>query len=76
MPKQSSAGRPTKYNANFPEIAGRMRRMGMSGADIARAFGVHHRTFMLWRAKHRDFRKKSKALWNGQFYGKFTTGAR
>lgn len=60
--KASNAGRPSKYDAGFPDQAERLCRLqlGVTDADLADFFEVSESTINLWKQEHPEFSESIK----------------
>ena len=53
----SAGGRVSEYGPEHVELARAYVRMGISGADLARAFGIAEGTLIEWKNRYPEFRK-------------------
>ena len=53
----SAAGRVSEYGPEHLELARAYVRMGISGADLARAFGIAEGTLIDWKNRHPEFKQ-------------------
>lgn len=50
-------GRPTKYIAEYDQVAGNLALAGFSDIDISEALGIAEQTFYDWQNRHPSFKK-------------------
>lgn len=48
-------GRPTRYKAEYCELARELALLGATDIEMAKSLGVCHRTFNVWKKSHPEF---------------------
>ncbi len=60
-PRKHPGGRPPKYKPEYAEQAEKLCKLGATDADLADFFHVTIRSVELWRGKHEEFFRATRA---------------